>query len=386
MVRMSSFCAAPSPRSPHTRGDGPKTTPRSPFYQVFSPHAWGWSADRQEHEERAEVLPTRVGMVRFGVSLAYLGTCSPHTRGDGPHSLDILPDNRLFSPHAWGWSARRSSDTDSKGVLPTRVGMVRKGAMPFLCCIGSPHTRGDGPTYHASGLSKLWFSPHAWGWSDGRDKSFDLEDVLPTRVGMVRSATSSHTSWGCSPHTRGDGPTHNTTKCHMPPFSPHAWGWSVTGRDDAGQAGVLPTRVGMVRNTRSRRSWLSGSPHTRGDGPASMRAAMTDTLFSPHAWGWSVEGVRVHAHGVVLPTRVGMVRSGPALARDPRGSPHTRGDGPVSKTIWLGSIPFSPHAWGWSEGDGRGQHRRAVLPTRVGIFRVGNIGCSTPTLQGVHSD
>ena len=72
------------------------------------------------------------------------------------------------------------------------------------------------------------------------------------------------------------------------------------------------------------------------------------TEFSPPAWGWSVI---VHIYGVsvtVLPTRVGMVRLGLNGEADGEGSPHPRGDGPDGIALLDRTLAFSPPAWGWS--------------------------------------
>src|SRR5271165_3175041 len=70
-------------------------------------------------------------------------------------------------------------------------------------------------------------------------------------------------------------------------FSPHAWGWSATTQQEPKPQRVLPTRVGMVRDTAQTGRYRCCSPHTRGDGPQSRTPATKAAEFSPHAWGWS---------------------------------------------------------------------------------------------------
>ena len=166
--------------------------------------------------------------------------------------------------------------------------MVRLSIKSVNWCTRSPHTRGDGPF-------RLWappphhpFSPHAWGWSLFRSNSFPSNCVLPTRVGMVRYKNDAFRLCDCSPHTRGDGPAPARLQPGSSQFSPHAWGWSVSPEVSAQSARVLPTRVGMVREFRGDRSSPRGSPHTRGDGPRLEETAAQLGVFSPHAWGWSV--------------------------------------------------------------------------------------------------
>src|SRR5208337_2250158 len=91
-----------------------------------------------------------------------------------------------------------------------------------------------------------------------------------------------------SPHTRGDGPNTTTGFATINWFSPHAWGWSEKAKPDAEGHLVLPTRVGMVRSCGCHRGSWRRSPHTRGDGPRHAWRLMPPMSFSPHAWGWSV--------------------------------------------------------------------------------------------------
>ena len=93
----------------------------------------------------------------------------------------------------------------------------------------SPHARGDGPCIKAL-----------------RDQSLE---VLPTRVGMVRTYRTANGSTLRSPHARGDGPQTIGGQSYPYMFSPRAWGWSEDDRTLAWIDKVLPTRVGMVRTT-----------------------------------------------------------------------------------------------------------------------------------------
>ena len=172
---------------------------------------------------------------------------SPHPRGDGPPTHSATARKTEFSPPAWGWSEGRVSLTHTKQVLPTRVGMVRSGAKPDLGPISSPHPRGDGPTLQDVVNTAAGFSPPAWGWSVYRGINWFLLSVLPTRVGMVRSRPSTDPTSASSPHPRGDGPNRNGAGGIAKVFSPPAWGWSDRRRPGSGRWHVLPTRVGMVR-------------------------------------------------------------------------------------------------------------------------------------------
>ena len=84
-----------------------------------------------------------------------------------------------------------------------------------------------------------------------------------------------------------------------------------------------------LRNPTFRKLWIaaviSGTCVAAHDSAATW---MMNLVFSPHAWGWSGTGGGHCTCGIVLPTRVGMVRHVVPLATETMSSP--------------------PHAWGWS--------------------------------------
>ena len=193
--------------------------------------------------------------------------CSPHPRGDGPNNMVRTKTGKRFSPPAWGWSAGRACDEGWRAVLPTRVGMVRRGRCRIASARSSPHPRGDGPPSAGSRDFFAVFSPPAWGWSEERIPRHHFAKVLPTRVGMVRARHRIAQHLFSSPHPRGDGPPVQVEAQKPWRFSPPAWGWSGLIYVEVQPTGVLPTRVGMVRRWFLIFTICAGSPHPRGDGP-----------------------------------------------------------------------------------------------------------------------
>src|SRR5438045_3404294 len=106
MVRNRWGADLPSQRSPHTRGDGPVARVGERRPDQFSPHAWGWSVLAAAAGVRRTVLPTLVWMVRAEWGVRSCTRRPPHTRGDGPAGESNYATVWVFSPHAWGWSAR----------------------------------------------------------------------------------------------------------------------------------------------------------------------------------------------------------------------------------------------------------------------------------------
>ena len=212
-------------------------------------------------------------------------------RGDGPFD-DWLENNRgLFSPRAWGWSETARHAARRDGVLPTCVGMVRQEAAQKVWAERSPHVRGDGPSTLAHIIAKYMFSPRAWGWSEWGNVHLSRRSVLPTCVGMVRNSLCSFPGRIRSPHVRGDGPWATRLPRVRAWFSPRAWGWSVLRRWWLFTLLVLPTCVGMVRALFAGMNGRRCSPHVRGDGPRTEVRPRKRSRFSPRAWGWSAHGV-----------------------------------------------------------------------------------------------
>ena len=102
MVREAECPCEERPGSPHTRGDGPEQGRAQSLQDLFSPHAWGWSAQTNPILRYKMVLPTRVGMVRPLPTSARYDCSSTHTRGDGPEFTIQIDAVNGFSPHRWG--------------------------------------------------------------------------------------------------------------------------------------------------------------------------------------------------------------------------------------------------------------------------------------------
>ena len=297
------------------------------------------------------------------------GWCSPHPRGDGPADESYRDLVTQFSPPAWGWSDEALTKAQRDQVLPTRVGMVRcrcPASSPAEC---SPHPRGDGPQSGQLGEQSGLFSPPAWGWSAIDATAMPVNAVLPTRVGMVRSVCVWVAPVTGSPHPRGDGPQPCDRSLRSPAFSPPAWGWSACWWPSLDRHTVLPTRVGMVRIAFKTRCVVPRSPHPRGDGPQIKRLPFPSLKFSPPAWGWSAPAPPTPSAAAVLPTRVGMVRCPSSITSFSARSPHPRGDGPQLRRSDIPAFLFSPPAWGWSEETPAFAAMSAVLPTRVGMVQ-----------------
>src|SRR5690606_12173770 len=146
----------------------------------------GWS-DRQRHRSgRSPVLPTHVGMVRTPSAAWMTPLRAPHARGDGPTAMAFLTDSSACSPRTWGWSVLPAKPEVPVFVLPTHVGMVRRPRHRQTVGSRAPHARGDGPHPDVLLSGRSGCSPRTWGWSYVLDSGAAPHHVLPTHVGMVR--------------------------------------------------------------------------------------------------------------------------------------------------------------------------------------------------------
>ena len=193
-----------SASSPQARGDDPISYERVGIGREFSPTRGDGPRSSPAHDN-ANVSPCALGMVRNYSHRTARGFRSPHG-ALGWSDLDLIVDLPFevsprawrgpvvngstvslstFSPGAWGWYRRRCADHEPGHVLPTRVGMVRSATSDIMKSIRSPH---------AVGMVRVVRS------SIGRVREF------PHAVGMVRRACRGPATVECSPQARGDGP------------------------------------------------------------------------------------------------------------------------------------------------------------------------------------
>ena len=166
---------------------------------------------------------------------------------------------------------------------------------------------------------------------------------------------------------RGDRPHFPVKLKQILRSSPHAWGSSLEHVRLERPERVFPTCVGIVPAASGGLATCAGLPHMRGDRPTSLCSTLTLRGSSPHAWGSSLHGVIPAVVRMVFPTCVGIVPP-PRLARAVElGLPHMRGDRPCLSVARSSSIQSSPHAWGSSRAEDGTVRRGDVFPTCVGI-------------------
>ena len=308
MVRIVRHAIRPDSRAPHSRGDGPPPWSPGSICSACSPLAWGWSAAPSSASIRSSGAPHSRGDGPLrGDSWHCWRLCAPHSRGDGPDIAHCFRDKTLCSPLAWGWSVPGTTYGQGRGCSPLAWGWSVSRWTDRRRNGCAPHSRGDGPRGHGA---------VAGG------------QVLPTRVGMVRTYSGATAGMAGAPHSRGDGPqprgiglggtlcsplawgwsAHTVTAAQMTLCSPLAWGWSELTYDCRPNDSVLPTRVGMVRRAPTGDVLHARAPHSRGDGPSLTVNSASGGKVLPTRVGMVRMGIGELWFQCVLPTRVGMVR------------------------------------------------------------------------------
>ena len=132
----------------------------------------------------------------------------------------------------------------------------------------------------------------------------------------------------------------------------------------------------MFRRRPVRERTADSFPHASGDVPPAVSLANTSQALSPREWGCSVSNITSRRSRLAFPTRVGMFREGELATATAMCFPHASGDVPEKKNDNQRSKGLSPREWGCS-ADSRIRARFGnAFPTRVGMFRVSGLGRS----------
>ena len=92
----------------------------------------------------------------------------------------------LFSPQAWGCTAQQRRRNIRARVFPTGVGVYRSNQTPRRYSRSFPHRRGGVPATATEWIDLLAFSPQAWGCTVHPELAIQFAHVFPTGVGVYR--------------------------------------------------------------------------------------------------------------------------------------------------------------------------------------------------------
>ena len=294
-------------------------------------------------------------------------SCFPRTRGDGPLPRTHTRSRVWFPPHARGWTPRLNPVVKPGPVSPARAGMDPGRRATGSRSSSFPRTRGDGPQVVVTKGRVFPFPPHARGWTPCSELAEGGPCVSPARAGMDPCLLRTLATGVCFPRTRGDGPLASRTSALPDTFPPHARGWTPWRNCDHRPVGVSPARAGMDRKATPPKRRLTRFPRTRGDGPIQEQPFSHKTEFPPHARGWTRHPLRLRRGAVVSPARAGMDPSVISTVSPSDGFPRTRGDGPALYLAVRAQDRFSPHTRGWTPEHPAIVRDAMVSPARVGM-------------------
>ena len=130
---------------PHARGGGPQTDYNDLVCMALSPRTWGWTCRMHANTLPDSVVPTHVGVDLPTMACSTSPNCCPHARGGGPRKRATLADESGLSPRTWGWTIGTGGISTGAHVVPTHVGVDRWGLDELSWGGGCPHARGGGP-------------------------------------------------------------------------------------------------------------------------------------------------------------------------------------------------------------------------------------------------
>ena len=175
-----------------------------------------------------------------------------------------------------------------------------------LCC---PHARGGGPTERALADCLYLCCPHARG--DGPlilERHGSSERVVPTLVGMDRDHNASQDQIELSPRSWGWTVIDLGSRVAIG-LLPRSWGWTVYRSSHHVVNAVVPTLVGVDRTASRCSRNVRGCPHARGDGPKKPELKKEAVRLSPTLVGVDrLTRFRTVLFAGVVPTLVGMDR------------------------------------------------------------------------------
>ena len=91
--------------------------------------------------------------------------------------------------------------------------------------------------------------------------------------------------------------------------------------------------------------------------------------LSPREWGCTVLHVKVTFDEYIVPTRVGVYRNTFDKQRFSQHCPHASGGVPNFKLKALYVQLLSPREWGCTEKTKKEREKKQIVPTRVGVYR-----------------
>ena len=185
---------------------------------------WGaWNA-LQSSGAYPRIIPTRVGSIN--PRKGHWGSARDHPHACGEHNLyfyRILGDPGS-SPRVWGACALESLDPSGLGIIPTRVGSIGTAREGIRAARDHPHACGEHIGAHTMEQPTLGSSPRVWGASARPRRLQRHPGIIPTRVGSIRRMPRRSAAPWDHPHACGEHLSDSTVLALHWGSSPRVWG------------------------------------------------------------------------------------------------------------------------------------------------------------------
>ena len=209
---------------PHARGGVSAYCLGQPGGERSSPRPWGCFYTFGNHQSKAKVFPTPVGVFPDFDASKTLTKSLPHARGGVSRKCKQCGGEPVSSPRPWGCFLNGLRGTAEVLVFPTPVG-VFPSIPRFAFVFGSlPHARGgvSGPICRAG--RKAASSPRPWGCFHGSQGRLHPHPVFPTPVGVFPQNGFQRVMPGGLPHARGGVSVSERQIYDYIASSPRPWG------------------------------------------------------------------------------------------------------------------------------------------------------------------
>ena len=116
----------------------------------------------------------------------------PHASGGVPNVFSNCRRNNLLSPREWGCTGHVCRGRIINHIVPTRVGVYRGMYISQKKRDHCPHASGGVPEQWFTSRNIMELSPREWGCTEGNKKIRNSAFIVPTRVGVYRNTPGHH--------------------------------------------------------------------------------------------------------------------------------------------------------------------------------------------------